>query len=325
MSTVSDLVKCPQCGYEEADHEFDCRTRGEETLCNRCGYRESWEAKADENGQFLGWKHDISKGFGVVWYRGISGIAFACRSLHSEEDLAKAESWLREQLAAGTVEWSTARLTRWNNETRSVDLVLGTLDYPGKMAQVVADLGLEPISSSRGAVRFAMLPGKAAVVQNSSAVIAVLHYLNADPATGKYSKGADGSMPMIEWQLGYLALSRSELDEIKNLEEQELSLYDIDIVMSASSPEFGRVFRRVCNRARWTLDPATEKQVKAVIVDASSELATKCTGRSGIEVFPDLRSAKRHIELSKSPKRSAHDQGAAGEVTTEFETAKETK
>lgn len=26
MSTVSDLIKRPQCGYEEAVFEFDCRT-----------------------------------------------------------------------------------------------------------------------------------------------------------------------------------------------------------------------------------------------------------------------------------------------------------
>jgi hypothetical protein len=102
-------------------------------------------------------------------------------------------------------------------------------------------------------------------------------------------------MPEIEWDLGYLALSRSELNEIKNLEEPELPLCGIDIVMSASSPEFRREFRRVCNRARWTLDPATEKQVKAITVEAFSELATKCAGRPGVELFPDLRSAKQNI------------------------------
>jgi hypothetical protein len=142
MSTASDQMKCPQCGYEEADYEFNCQTSGDETLCARCGYQESWDQKNDEDGRSLGWKHYISKGFGVLWYRGTGGIAFACHSLHSQEELAKAERWLKEKLAAGTVEEDTARLTRWNNETRSVELVLGTLDYAGKMEQVVADLGL---------------------------------------------------------------------------------------------------------------------------------------------------------------------------------------
>lgn len=327
MSTVSDQIKCPQCGYEEADYEFDCRTRGEETLCTRCGYRESWDAKNDEDGQFLGWKHDISKGFGALWYRGTDGIAFACHSLKSPEEVDKAERWLKEQLEAGTVEENTARLTRWNNETHSVDLVLGTLDYAGKMEQVVADLGLTPIKSSpRGAVRFAILPGKAAVVGNSSSVIVpVVCYLNADPETGRYELKANSSMPAIESEIGYLALSHPELNEINKFQEPGQSLYDIDVVMSVSGPDFGRKFRRVCRRARWTLDPATEKQVKATIADASSELATKCAGRFGVEVFPDLWSAKRNIEVSKPAKSSARDQGAAGDVTSESETAQEEK
>jgi hypothetical protein len=50
MSTVSDEVKCPQCGYEKAYYEIDCRSSEEEILCTRCGYRESWEAKNDEDG-----------------------------------------------------------------------------------------------------------------------------------------------------------------------------------------------------------------------------------------------------------------------------------
>jgi len=319
MSSVSDLVKCPQCGYEEAGYEFDRRSRGEETLCNRCGYRESWEAKREQDGQFLGWKHDISKGFGVLWCRGTGGIAFKWHSLHSQEELAEAERWLKEHLADGTVEEDTARLTRWNNESRSVELVLGTLDYAGKMEQVVADLGLKPIKSSLlGAVRFAMLPGKAAVIGNSSSVIVpALRYLNADPATGRYELKANSPMPAIDFEIEYLALSHSELNEINTLQESGQSLYDIDIVMSVSSPDFGREFHRVCRRTRWTLDPATEKQVKAIIVDASSELAIKCAGRSGVEVFPDLRSARQNIEVSKAAKRSASDQGAAGDDTTE--------
>lgn len=317
MSTVSDLVKCPQCGYEEADYEFNCRTRGEETLCNRCGYRESWDAKRDEAGDFLGWKHDISQGAGALWYHSTEGIAYACHSLHSANELAEAERWLKQQLEAGTVDQHTARLTRWNSEAHTVELVLGTLDYAGTMEQVVAELGLDPLTCSPGKVaRFAMLPGKAAVIGNSSCVIVpVLRYLNADSATGRYELKADGSMVAIESEIEYIALSYPELNEINKLQEPERSLYDIDVVMSVSSSDFGRDFRRVCRRARWTLDPATEKQVKAIIVDASSELATKCVGRPGVELFRDLRSAKQNIDLSKAAKSSARDQGVAGDVT----------
>jgi hypothetical protein len=317
MSTVSDLVKCPQCGYEEADYEFNCRTREEETLCNRCGYRESLEAKNHTDGQLLGWKHEICNGFGALWYRSRDGIGFACHTLHTAIELAEAERWLKQQLEAGTVDEHTARLTRWNGEARTVELVLGTLDYAGTMEQAVAELGLDPLTCSPGeAARFAMLPGKAAVIGNSSCVIVpVLRYLNADPVTGRYELKADSPMVAIESEIEYLALSHQELNEINKLQEPEQSLYDIDVAMSVSSPDFGRDFRRVCRRPRWTLDPATEKQVKATIVDASSELATKCAGRPGVELFPDLRSAKQNIDVSKAAKSSARDQGVAGDVT----------
>jgi hypothetical protein len=51
----------------------------------------------------------------------------------------------------------------------------------------------------------------------------VLHYQNAAPTSGKYTKTSDGSMPAIEYELGYHALSRSELEEINKPQEPEES------------------------------------------------------------------------------------------------------
>jgi hypothetical protein len=68
MSTVSDCIECPQCGYGEADHEFNCRDSSEVTMCRYCGYYESWEPKYDEEGNPCGWKHEISRGAGALWY-----------------------------------------------------------------------------------------------------------------------------------------------------------------------------------------------------------------------------------------------------------------
>ena len=325
MSTVSDQVKCPQCGCEEANYEFNCRTSEKETLCPQCGYIESREAKRDEDGQFHGWKHDITHGVGALWYRPTDGIAFACHSLHTADEFAKAERWLKEQLAAGTVDKDTARLNRWNKESRRVELIVGTLDHTRKMEQIVAELGLNPVTCTPGkAARIAILPSKVAVVSDSSCVIVpVLHYLNADPASGKYTKGADGTMPPIEYELGYLALSRSELGEISNLQEPALPLCGIDIVMSVSHPEFGRAFRRefgrVCNKARWTLDPAIAKQVEDRTPQASSELAAKCASHSDAEVFADLRTYLTHkngLATGKFPDGATDPDGRAiGPVT----------
>jgi len=306
MSIVSEAVKCPQCGDEEADHEFNCKTSEEETLCPQCGYRGSWAAKRDEDGQFLGWKHEITQGVGVLWYRPADGIAFACHSLHTPNDLAKAERWLQEQLAAGTVDHDTARLTRWNKDAGRVELVVGTFDPPGRMEQIVADLGLNPIKCSpEKAVRFAILPTKAAVVMESSRVVVpVLHYLNANPADGKYKKTTDGSMPLVEHEVKYLALSRSELQEISNLQQPRLSLYGIDIVMNVSYPAFGRKFRRVCNSARWTQDPAIRKQVEEGGAELSAELAATCAGRSDVAVVPNLPLAYTQRQNDVTPAES---------------------
>jgi hypothetical protein len=122
-------------------------------------------------------------------------------------------------------------------------------------------------------------------------------------------------MPAIQYELGYLALSRSELNEINNLQEPEQSSYGIDIVMSVSSSEFGRNFRRVCKRARWTLDPAIEKRVRAIIAEASSELATKCASRSDIKMFADLAAAYRKNEKPVSSAAPVNNRnGAAAQM-----------
>jgi hypothetical protein len=320
MSTVSDQMKCPQCGYEEADHEFDCRTSEEETLCTRCGYRESWESKLDDKGQFSGWKHEIKKGYGTLWYRGTGGVAFACHSLHAEKELAEAERWLKQQLHAGTVEEDTARVTWWNEETKRVELVVGTLDYAGRMEQVVADLGLKSIRPLPGkAVRFAILPGKAAVIRKSSwIVMPVLHYLNADPSNGNYAKRADGSMPPIEYELAYLAVSPSELKEISRLQNEASSQYGSDMVFVPNG-EFGRrEFYRVSNIVRWTQDRAIAKRVQETANKASSEFAAKCTSRSDMKIVADLPAAYpkgKNPVSSAVPVNNKSDVGAQMPVT----------
>jgi hypothetical protein len=39
--------------------------------------------------------------------------------------VADAEKWLSEQLAKGDVEPQSSYLTRWNNETKQIELVIG--------------------------------------------------------------------------------------------------------------------------------------------------------------------------------------------------------
>jgi hypothetical protein len=125
MSSVLDFIPCPQCKYAEAAVDFDCRTSEEETSCRRCGFYESWTAKRDQDGKPRGWTHEINRGFGALWYRGSAGVGFASHSLNSAQEVADAEKWLRERLEKAEVETDSSYLTRWNHETKQVEVVIG--------------------------------------------------------------------------------------------------------------------------------------------------------------------------------------------------------
>jgi hypothetical protein len=118
MSSVLDQIKCKQCGYKGADYEYRCRTCEEVTTCRRCGFHESWTAKRDPEGVPCGWIHEIDEGFGALFYSPKGGGGFTSGSLHSVQELAEAERWLRERLAKGEVKLESSYLTRWNKETK---------------------------------------------------------------------------------------------------------------------------------------------------------------------------------------------------------------
>jgi hypothetical protein len=95
-------------------------------------------------------------------------------------------------------------------------------------------------------------------------VALVLVYTNADPTTGKYSKGADGHVPPIEQELGYVDLSGFNMKQIKKLPDEDQTPYDIDIIMThAEGRAFGYEFNRASNKARWHQNPELVKEVEA--------------------------------------------------------------
>jgi hypothetical protein len=103
-------------------------------------------------------------------------------------------------------------------------------------------------------------------------------------------KSADGSMPPIEYELAYLAVSPSELKEISKLQEEASSRYGSDMIFVPNG-DFGRKLHRVSNIARWTQDPAIAKRIQEIAADAASEFAAKCASRSDIKMFADLPAA----------------------------------
>jgi len=91
----------------------------------------------------------------------------------------------------------------------------------------------------------------------------VLLYTNADPTTGKYVKGADGHVPPIQWELGYVDLSGFNMKQIRKLPDEDQTPYDIDIIMTHADRAFGYEFNRASNKARWLQNPELVKEVEA--------------------------------------------------------------
>ena len=58
-------------------------------------------------------------------YAGVRPIF--CHYLHTPTEVLAAERWLREGLSAGGLETGTCFLTRWNEQTRQVECVVGEL------------------------------------------------------------------------------------------------------------------------------------------------------------------------------------------------------
>ena len=133
MSCVLDHVRCAQCGNPETDYEFS--SYHEVMFCNRCGYWECWDPQYEE-GVCCGWNHEIRHSAGALGYRLSGRVAFTSHCLRTRAQVLRAERWLRNRLADGSVELQTAYLTRWDAETKRVKLVIGTFNGPVKRGEV---------------------------------------------------------------------------------------------------------------------------------------------------------------------------------------------
>jgi predicted RNA-binding Zn-ribbon protein involved in translation (DUF1610 family) len=131
MTSVQDVITCPQCGYEQVDYVYNCRTSEDTTSCRRCGYHECWDAQYDEDNTFSGWIHRIERGAGALWYQGIGQVGMCGHFLNKGKEVADAEKWLREALDKGQVDPDVSYLTRWNREANQVEFVIGEFyDWP---------------------------------------------------------------------------------------------------------------------------------------------------------------------------------------------------
>lgn len=105
-------------------------------------------------------------------------------------------------------------------------------------------------------------------------VALALHYTNADAKTGTYEKGTP-----IEWEVGYVDLSRSNFRSVSGLAPEDSSVYDIDIVMSKKTSGIGYEFVAKATKAKWKQNPDLAEEVEAAaqkfVKDGGKKLNSK--------------------------------------------------
>jgi hypothetical protein len=151
MSTFSDAVQCPQCGWEEADYELDCRRDSSILRCRRCGYYESEIPEFDDMRHFRGTTHEIKMGAGALGYEWKGGSAYISLTLHTSADVTRAQDWLGALLKDGAVE-DTAYVTRWDFETKHVVTILGKFYLNPEQIDKLAERNKKKTSNDQGHV-----------------------------------------------------------------------------------------------------------------------------------------------------------------------------
>jgi len=125
MATVLDNAECEQCGYELGDYEFNCRTNEWNFDCRRCGYGESSDWIAAEDGNRIGWKHETMDGYGAVWAtRPNKGVSTYC-GLRSSREVEDAAQKMREGIANGELDPESSYVTRWDAAAKRAEVVAG--------------------------------------------------------------------------------------------------------------------------------------------------------------------------------------------------------
>ena len=129
MSIVFEPNHCQQCRHDSAHFEYDSRAGSYKLDCRHCGYHECHDPAFDEEANYSGYTHTVTKGAGVLWYRcsGERPRPIFCHYLRNAREVLAAERWLRERLSTGGVEVESSFLTRWDEQTQQVVVFLGEL------------------------------------------------------------------------------------------------------------------------------------------------------------------------------------------------------
>ena len=107
-------------------------------------------------------------------------------------------------------------------------------------------------------------------------VALAVHYINADAKTGIYEKGQP-----IEWEVGYVDLSRSNYRAVSNLAPEDSDVYSIDIVMSKKDSGIGYEFVLRSAKAKWKQNPELAAEVEAAAQKFIKDGGKKLIGKLG--------------------------------------------
>lgn len=100
-------IQCPQCGFQCAEYDI-----------SRATEKFSWMAD------------DMQKGAGVLHYG--SGVGFNIQPLDAADDAAEAEDFLRRGFENGEIDPKFSCLTKWNDDTGQVEMVIGEFPELGE-------------------------------------------------------------------------------------------------------------------------------------------------------------------------------------------------
>jgi hypothetical protein len=101
-------------------------------------------------------------------------------------------------------------------------------------------------------------------------VALAVQYVNANPKSGKYVLSADGKLPALEYEIGYLQCGKQNYRALSAIIGDDSLLTDLDIIMTHKNPQVvlqGFLFTVATNKALWKQDPII---VKAVATEAQS-------------------------------------------------------
>ena len=164
---------------------------------------------------------------------------------------------------------------------------------------LIRSWGLEPLPIEPDkTLRISILLLKAVCVNDPHRIIIpVLHYLNADPSSGKYAKQENDSVTPFEWAVRYLCLRKIDIARIKRLPDHDQSPCEIDLIMTPDTVNgFGYNLSSIARQARWRLNPEIANEVNREAGTIGTELIAKFASVSGVTILDDFRSANESLQ-----------------------------